>query len=167
MNIIAALDKNCGIGYQNRLLYRIPEDMQYFKALTTGKVVVMGRSTLNSFPGGLPLPNRINAVLSRDASLRIENAAVFNSIAALLDFLKAYPAEDVFVIGGETVYEQLIDLCDTAYLTEIDAERPADAFFTKKIFAPPWRKTHRSETKEFDGLKYAFCVYKKDLTPVD
>ena len=108
MNLIAAVDKNWAIGYQNKLLTSIPEDMKFFRQTTTGKVVVMGRKTLESFPGKKPLKNRTNIVLTKNPSYQAEGAIVVHNEDELWEELKKYDSEDIFVIGGESIYRQLL-----------------------------------------------------------
>ena len=120
MNLIANVDRNWAIGKNNKLLVRIPDDMKFFRQTTTGKVVVMGRKTLESFPGGMPLKNRTNLVLTSDPGYRVKDAVVLHSMEELRKELEKYPDEDVFVIGGESVYRQLLPLCDVAHITKTD-----------------------------------------------
>ena len=120
MKIIVAADKNWGIGKDNKLLVSIPADMKMFRQETTGKVCVMGRKTLESFPGGLPLKNRINIVLTRNENYKVKDAIIVHSIEELMEELKKYPAEDVYCIGGDTIYKQLLPYCDAAQVTKID-----------------------------------------------
>ena len=108
MKIIVAADKNWGIGKDNKLLVSIPADMKMFRQETTGKVCVMGRKTLESFPGGLPLKNRTNIVLTRNENYKVKDAIIVHSIEELMEELKKYPAEDVYCIGGDTIYKQLL-----------------------------------------------------------
>jgi len=159
MNLIVAVDKNWGIGCENKLLFSIPDDLKNFRKLTKGKVVVMGRRTLESLPGGLPLKDRTNIVLSRDKELQIPGAVVCNSIDNLLDELEKYDDENIFIIGGQTVYEELLDYCNTAYITEINAEFPADAFFPDITKMPNWVRVDESKRKEHEGIRYIFCEY--------
>lgn len=128
MNVIAAVDENWAIGNRNELLVRIPADHKFFREETTGKVVILGRKTLQTFPGGLPLKNRENLILSGNENFKVKDAEVFNSIEELLERLKDYDTEDVYVIGGESVYRQLLPYCDTAHITKIDRAYEADAF---------------------------------------
>ena len=114
MNIIVAVDKNWAIGKDNKLLVSIPSDMKFFRETTTGKVVVMGRKTLESFPGGQPLKKRTNIVLTSDRNYKVKDAIVVHTVEELLQTLKAYKQEDIYVIGGESVYRQLLPYCDTA-----------------------------------------------------
>ena len=159
MNLIAAVDSNNGIGIDGNLLYRIPEDLRYFKQMTYGKVVVMGHSTLKAMPGGRPLPGRINIVLTRTPGLKIEGCTVCASLAELWQAISAYNTEDVFVIGGEAVYTQLMDYCARAYITKIHGRKPADRFFPRLEGAPGWVLVSASEEKEHQGLRFTFCVY--------
>ena len=114
MNLIAAVDKNWAIGCKNKLLVSIPADMKFFRETTTGKVVVMGRKTLESFPNGQPLKKRVNIVLTRDKNFKAGDAIIVHSMEELREELKKYPSEDIYVIGGETIYKQLLDDCDVA-----------------------------------------------------
>ena len=109
MNLIAAVDKNWAIGKNNELLVRIPMDQKFFRETTTGKVVVMGRKTLESFPNGLPLKNRTNIVLTHNPNYKVNDAIIVHSLDELHEELKKYNSEDVYVIGGEKIYEQLLD----------------------------------------------------------
>ena len=109
MNLIAAVDQNWAIGNKNELLVRIPADQKFFRETTTGKVVVMGRKTLESFPNGLPLKNRTNIVLTHDHTYKVPGAVVVHDMDELHEELKKYDSEDIYVIGGETIYRQLLD----------------------------------------------------------
>ena len=129
MNVIAAVDANWAIGYKNDLLVRIPHDQKWFQQVTTGKVIVMGRKTLETFPNGLPLKNRVNIVLTKSLDFKVKGAIIVNDIESLMKELEKYNSEDVFVIGGESVYSQLIDKCDTAYITKIDYNYQEDRYF--------------------------------------
>ena len=128
MNLIAAVDKNWAIGKDNGLLVSIPADMKFFRETTTGKFVVMGRKTLESFPNGLPLKNRVNIVLTTDYSYQVKDAVIVHSKEELEEELQKYNSEDIYVIGGESVYRLLLDACDTAHITKIDYAYEADAF---------------------------------------
>lgn len=161
MNVIAAVDQNWAIGNKNQLLVRIPADQKFFRETTVGKVVVMGRKTLESLPNGLPLKDRVNLVLTRDHSYRVPGAAVLHSKRELFAELKRYPSEDVYVIGGEKVYAELIDACDTAYITRIDFAYDADAYFPRLDGRPGWRMTEESEEQTYFDLEYYFCKYER------
>ena len=120
MNIIVAVDKNWAIGKDNKLLVSIPADMKMFRQETTGKVVVMGRKTLESFPNGLPLKNRTNIVLTGNKDYNVKDAIIVHTVEELLEEIKKYPSEEVYCIGGDSVYKQLLPYCDTAHVTKID-----------------------------------------------
>ena len=119
MNLIVAVDENWAIGKDNKLLVSIPSDMKFFRETTTGKVVVMGRKTLESFPNGLPLKNRTNIVLTRNRDYQVKDAIVVHSVPELLVKLDKYSSEDVYVIGGDSVYQELLPYCDVAHVTKI------------------------------------------------
>ena len=161
MNIIAAVDKNWAIGYKNKLLVSIPSDMKFFRETTTGKVVVMGRKTLESFPGGKPLKNRVNIVLTRAEGYKTEGAVIVNSLDELHEELKKYNSEDVYVIGGESIYAQLLDECDVAHITKIDYEYSADAYFPDLDKNPDWHITAESEEQTYFNLEYYFYKYER------
>ncbi|MEO2262728.1 dihydrofolate reductase [Dorea sp. YH-dor228] len=161
MNIIVAADKNWAIGKNNKLLVSIPQDMKFFRETTTGKVVVMGRKTLESFPGGQPLKKRVNIVLTSDKNYHVNGADIVHSIDALLEELKKYPAEDIYVIGGESIYRQLLPYCDKAYVTKIDHAYDADTFFPNLDEDPQWRMTKTSDEQTYFDLEYEFTIYER------
>lgn len=161
MNLIAAVDKNWGIGLKNKLLVSIPDDMKFFRQTTTGKVVVMGRKTLESFPGGKPLKNRVNIVLTRDRSFHPDGAVAVHDLDELHEELKKYPSEDIYVIGGESIYRQLLDECDVAHITRINYAYEADAFFPDLDKKTEWRITADSEEQTYFDLEYCFYKYEK------
>lgn len=126
ISLIAAVARNGAIGHNNKLLYWLPNDLKRFKALTTGHTIVMGRKTFESFPKGA-LPNRRNVVLSRQ-SVSFPGAEVFSSLEAALASCSS--DEEVFIIGGETLYRQSIAIAHRLYLTHVDdVPTQADAFF--------------------------------------
>ena len=159
MNIIVAADKNWAIGKNNKLLVSIPQDMKFFRETTTGKVVVMGRKTLESFPGGQPLKKRVNIVLTSDKNYHVNGADIVHSIDALLEELKKYPAEDIYVIGCESIYRQLLPYCDKAYVTKIEHAYDADTFFPNLDEDPQWRMTKTSDEQTYFDLEYEFTIY--------
>lgn len=161
MNLIAAVDKNWAIGNENRLLVSIPADMKFFRETTTGKVVVMGRKTLESFPNGLPLKNRINIVLTANPSYQVKDAVVVHSEEELSEELKKYADGDVYVIGGESIYRMLLNACDTAYITKIDYAYEADAYFPNLDEKPEWKLTADSEEQTYFDLEFHFLKYEK------
>jgi dihydrofolate reductase len=161
MNLIVAVDKNWGIGCQNRLLVSIPEDMKFFRSETGGKVVVMGRKTLESFPGGQPLKNRTNIVLTKNPSYQVKGAIVLHSTEAVLEELKKYPTEDIYIIGGESIYREFLPYCDVAHVTYIDHAYEADAYFPNIDEMPDWKLTGESEEKTYFDLEFTFRRYEK------
>ena len=161
MNIIVAADNNWAIGKNNKLLVSIPQDMKFFRETTTGKVVVMGRKTLESFPGGQPLKKRVNIVLTSDKNYHVNGADIVHSIDALLEELKKYPAEDIYVIGGESIYRQLLPYCDKAYVTKIEHAYDADTFFPNLDEDPQWRMTKTSDEQTYFDLEYEFTIYER------
>ena len=159
MNVIAAVDANWAIGYKNELLVKIPNDQKWFHKITTGKVVVMGRKTMETFPNGMPLKNRTNIVLTGDRALRVKDAELVYGIEELLEKLKQYNTEDVYVIGGESVYEELLPYCDTAYITKIDYTYQADRYFPNLVNDADWHIESESEEQTYFDLEYYFVKY--------
>lgn len=161
---IVAVDKNWAIGKNNQLLYNVPSDMKFFRETTINQIVVYGLNTLKSFPNGNPLPNRINIVLSFD-DIKKENLKVAKSIEELMEILKEYKNEnkDVFICGGASIYKQMIDISDEAYITKINATtNDADVFFPNLDEKENWEMENESEIiqDEKSGLAIKFCVYK-------
>lgn len=151
MNLIVAADANWGIGKDNKLLVSIPADMKFFRNTTTGNVVIMGRKTLESFPGGLPLKNRVNIVLTRDKNYQAKGAVVVHSVEEALEEAKKYE-EEVYVIGGDSVYKQMLPYCSKAYVTKIDFAYEADSFFPDLDKEGEWKVTGRSEEQTYFDL---------------
>lgn len=161
MNAIVIVDKNWAIGCGNRLLVSIPADMKFFRETTKEKVVVMGRKTLESFPGGQPLKNRINIVLTKDQNYTAKGATVLHSLEEVLEELKQYDSNDIYVIGGETVYRQMLPYCSTAYVTKIDHIYEADTYFPDLDKMKEWEMTGVSEEQTCFDLEYVFTKYEK------
>ena len=161
MNLIAAVDKNWAIGLHNKLLVSIPADMKFFREVTTGNVVVMGRKTLESFPNGQPLKKRTNIVLTSDPDYQVKDAVVVHNMDELHEELKKYPSDSIYIIGGESVYLQLLDECDVAHITKIDYEYEADAYFPNLDENPEWEITADSDEQTYFDLEYYFYKYEK------
>lgn len=161
MNLIVAADKNWAIGYKNQLLVSIPQDMKFFRTTTTGKVIVMGRKTLESFPNGQPLKNRTNIVLTSDKNYQVKDAIVLHSIEEVLEELKKYDTEDVYVIGGDSVYRQFLPYCQKAYVTKIDHAYEADTYFPNLDAHEDWEMTKTSEEQTYFDLEYVFTIYEQ------
>ena len=161
MNLIVAVDSNWAIGNKNELLIRIPNDMKHFREETTGKVVVLGRKTLETFPQGLPLKNRTNIILSKDKNYKVKDAIVVHSIKELLEELKNYPDENIYIIGGDSVYRQLLPYCDVAHVTKIEHAYEADAFFPDLDADPEWEITAESDEQTYFDIAYYFLKYER------
>lgn len=161
MNLIAAVDVNWAIGYKNKLLVSIPDDMKFFRQTTTGKVVVMGRKTLESFPNGQPLKNRVNIVLTSDKNYKVKDAIVVHDLDELHKELEQYNSEDVYVIGGESIYRQLLDECNVAHITKIDYAYDADAYFPNLDEKEEWQITEDSDEQTYFDLEYYFYRYER------
>lgn len=161
MNLIVAVDKNWAIGKDNRLLVSIPADMKFFRSVTTGKVVVMGRKTLESFPNGLPLKNRTNIVLTQNPDFRVKDAIVCHSVPEVLEELKQYESGDVYVIGGDSIYRQFLPYCDVAHVTKVDHTYEAGAWFPNLDEMPEWEITADSEEQTYFDLEYCFLKYER------
>ena len=157
MNAIAAVDANWAIGNKNRLLTSIPADMKFFREKTMGHVVVMGRKTLESFPNGLPLKNRVNIVLTANRSYKVKDAIIVHTKEELLEELKKYDSNELYVIGGGSIYEMLIPYCDTAYITKIDHAYAADTYFPNLDQMDDWEMTEVSEEQTCFDLEYVFA----------
>jgi len=161
MNLIVAVDKNWAIGKNNKLLVSIPDDMKFFRETTSGHVVVMGRKTLESFPNGKPLKNRVNIVLTSDKNYSVNDAVVVNSLDELREELKKYNSDDIYVIGGDSVYKQLLDDCDVAHVTYIDYAYDADSYFPNLDADPNWEIAEESEEQTYYDLEFYFRKYVK------
>ena len=161
MNLIAAADKNWGIGKDGALLCRLKGDMRFFREHTVGKVVVMGRSTLESFPGGNPLKDRVNIVLTRRPDFEKEGCIIVRSMEELMEEINRYPADDVMIIGGASVYNELMDMCDKLYITKIDAAFDADTFLNDPDLDPNFKVIWKSERMEENGISYQFFEYRR------
>lgn len=161
MNAIAAVDANWAIGNKNRLLTSIPADMKFFREKTMGHVVVMGRKTLESFPNGLPLKNRVNIVLTENRSYKVKDAIIVHTKEELLKELKKYDSNELYVIGGGSIYEMLIPYCDTAYITKIDYVYAADTYFPNLDQMDDWEMTEVSEEQTCFDLEYVFAKYER------
>ncbi|RGO27820.1 dihydrofolate reductase [Dorea sp. OM02-2LB] len=162
MKLIAAVDKNWAIGYKNQLLVSIPSDMKQFRQKTTGHIVVMGRKTLESFPGGLPLKNRRNIVLTSNRNYQVKDAVIVHSEEELKEELKKYDTDEIFVIGGESIYRMLEPLCDEAFITKIDHSYQADAHFPNLDADPSWVLKEESEENTCFDLEYVFTRYERE-----
>lgn len=159
MNIIVAVDQNWAIGKDNDLLVSIPADMKMFRQETTGKVVVMGRKTLETFPNGLPLKNRTNIIITKNKDFQVKDAIVVHSIEEALEAVKDYPTEDVYCIGGDSIYRQMLPYCDVAHITKIEFAYEADRYFPNLDEMTDWEIETESEEHTYFDLEYSFVKY--------
>lgn len=174
MNLVVAVDKNWGIGNKGDLLVRLKGDLKHFAELTTGRTVILGSNTLATFPGGRVLKNRKNIVMNWDPDYAPEGATVAHSMDELFEILKEYDTDNVFAIGGASIYRQLLPYCKTAYITKVLGDFEKDAFFTNLDELDNWKCVQAGgvmesiETDKIGPLKdgtvpekvgYIFTVY--------
>jgi dihydrofolate reductase len=159
MKAIANVDLNWGIGCNGNLLVRIPEDMRFFKETTLGKIVVMGKDTFDSLPGRQPLKERTNIVLSRNNDFNPSGVIKCSSIGDLNQNLSKYNLNDVFVIGGESLYKQLLPFCSEAYITKVESRFDADKFFVNLDMEDAWEVIEESEVKTHNDISFRFVKY--------
>ena len=158
MNAIVVADRNWAIGRNNGLLFSLPGDMKHFRTLTSGGTVIMGRRTLDSFPGGRPLPKRRNIVITRDPDFCREGCEIVHSPEAALAL--AGDGDDVWLIGGGSIYAALLNRCRRACVTRVDTAAPeADVFFPDLDALPEWTVEHTGEPITENGLTYRFVDY--------
>ena len=162
MNLIVAADNKWGIGKDGGLLAHLPSDMKYFKEHTQGKAVVMGRKTLDSLPGGKGLPNRVNYVLTTNPDLKAERCVAVHSEDELWDAISRYEPDDVYLIGGASLYNWFYTLCERLYVTKMDADLGADTFITNFDEDPGFEIISESEPITENGITYRFVVYQKN-----
>ena len=159
MKMIVAVSKNWGIGKNGDLLFSIPSDMKFFRETTKGATVIMGRKTLDSFPGGKPLKNRINIVLTNDKNFAREGVVVCHSKEEVLAETEKY--DNVFVIGGGAIYSMFLENCHTAYITKVNADADADTFIDNFDNLSEWELSEESLPSEDNGYVLRFCKYTK------
>lgn len=159
MKAIVAVDEKWGIGKKNDLLFSIPADMDFFRKTTSGKVIVMGSNTLKSFPNGKPLKNRVNIVLYPGGEKR-DDCIVVDSLEELSKTLKAYPTDDVFIVGGAMFYKTMLPYCSEVYVTKVKEDGGAEVFFENLDRLSSWRLTYMGEECESNGHKFNFTRYR-------
>ncbi len=163
MRAIFHADRRWGIGKNNGLMFSLPKDMKFFRETTAGKVVVMGLNTLRSFPEGKPLKNRVNIVLSPE---EVEGAVTVHHLDELFAEVKKYPPQDVFVIGGASVYRALLPYCTEALVTKVDADGGADAFAPDLDADERFALLFESAPETDNGYSIRFCTYRnRDVQP--
>lgn len=160
MKLIVAVSKIWGIGKDGDLLFHFPEDMKFFRETTKGSIVIMGRTTLDSLPGGEPLKGRVNIVLTRNRKLKKDGV---NFVYSIDELLREVGEKEAFVIGGAEVYTSLLQYCDEAYVTKIDALVDADKYIPNLDELPEWKVTCESDTliDEKTQIKFSFLKYEK------
>ena len=161
MKAILSADRNWGIGNGNKLLVSIPSDMKFFRQTTTGKVVVMGRKTLESFPNGQPLKNRTNIVLTSNPDYKVKDAVIVHSKEELLKTLEQYDSENIYIIGGESIYRMMLPYCDTVFVTKIDRAFQADTFFPNLDEMEEWQMTEEGDEQTCFDLEFRFTKYER------
>lgn len=159
MNLIAATDLNWGIGKDGGLLTHLSGDLKYFKEKTSGKVVVMGRATLESLPNGKPLPNRTNIVLTSQPNFEKEGCITVHSMDELRDECLKYDSDDVMIIGGEQIYMQMMKYCDRLFITKIFETYAADKHLMNVDKMRRFELASESDVKEENGVQYQFLEY--------
>ncbi len=161
MQAIVAVDSNWAIGNKGQLLVSIPADQKNFRNITMGKAIVYGRKTLETFPQQVVLPGRRNIILSTRPDYEVRNAEVVHSRQELLDAVKDMDPDDVFIIGGASVYKEFLDDCDTCIVTFIDREYEADSFFPNLDKLPEWELTDESDEQVYFDITYTYRTYKR------
>ena len=146
---------------RHELLVRIPEDQKWFRETTTGKAVIMGRKTLESFPNKSPLKNRLNVVITSDMNYSVPGAVVVHSIDEAVEAVRDYADDDVYVIGGESIYRQMLPLCSTAHITKVDYAYQADAHFPDLDKEEGWKITETSDERTYFDIIYEFVKYER------
>ena len=155
------MDERWGIGNYDKLLVQIPKNQKLFMEETAGKVVVVGRKALQTFPQGMPMQGRTTIVLSKKSDLKIKGATVLSSVEALLKELKKYPDKDIYVAGGESVYEQLLPYCNVVHVTKIDRAYAANKYFPNLDKDPEWKITAESDEQTYFDIAYEFLKYER------
>lgn len=161
MNLIVAVDENWAIGNKGELLVRIPNDQKMFRNETVGKVVVLGRKTMDTFPQKQPLAKRTNIILTKNRDYKVKDAMVVHSIEELLEELKNYNSEDIYIIGGDSIYRQMLPYCDVAHVTYIEETYAADSYFPNLEKDPDWEMTAESEEQTYFDITYYFRKYER------
>ncbi len=158
MDLIVAVYDDWGIGCCGTQPVALSADRKFFRETTKGAMVIVGRKTLADFPGGKPLPNRVNVVLTRN-TVDMEGVTVCHSPEEAAQLAKG--AERSFVIGGGSVYSQMLDFCDTAYVTKVHAQPVSDTYFPNLDDHPQWRMEQVLQSGEENGIGYEMCLYKR------
>lgn len=164
MNVIVAVDSNWGIGYAGTQAIVLAADRKHFRDLTDGGIVIVGRKTLEDFPGGNPLKNRTNIIITKNPDYQRDGAIVVHDLKELSDALKNYDDENIFVVGGDSIFRMLLPYCKYAYLTIIQACPVSDRFFPNLDADPDWVIDNKGSEQAENGTKFSFVKY-KNLNP--
>ena len=161
MDAIVAVYSDWGIGDGGTQPVVLKADRRHFRSLTDGSAVIVGRKTLADFPGGKPLANRFNIVVSRQG-INVDGALVVHSTGEALDAAEDF--EQCFVIGGASVYMQFFNYLERVYVTKIDTEPQSDSFFPNLDRNPEWECVAQEPWEEENGIRYCFCTYEKKFS---
>lgn len=162
MKLVVAVDKNWAIGQGGQLLVNIPADKRYFRELTKNNIVVMGRKTFEGLPNTLPLESRVNIVLTNQKDYKAKGIEVANSKEEVMELVKKYPGKEVFIIGGQMIYELFLEECKEAFVTKIDYHYQADKYCPNLDTLEDWEMVGISEEETYYDLEYYFCKYEKN-----
>ncbi len=159
MELIVAVYEDWGIGANGTQPVALHADRKFFRQTTREACVIVGRKTLADFPGGRPLPNRINVVISRGA-VDTEGVVICRSPEEAAEYTKQYPK--VMVIGGGSIYRQMLPYCDKAYVTKVHAKLESDTFFPNLDEMDDWMLSEVLQSGEEDGIRYEMCLYERN-----
>lgn len=162
MKAIVAVDSNWGIGRDNNLLISIPEDMKFFREKTMGKTLILGRKNLESFPNKKPLKNRRHIMLTKNRDYKAEGVEIVYSIEEALEKIKDIDSDDVYVVGGQAIYEDFLEYCDIIYVTKIQKDLNAEKFFPNLDKLENWEKIFESDENKHQDIKYTYTTYKNN-----
>ncbi len=160
MNAIVVVDENWAIGKNGDLLVHLPGDLKYYRQKTINNVIIVGRKTLESFPGSKPLPDRTNIVITRNENYEAPDCIVCTSVDEVMQKIAGYDTEKVFVAGGGEIYKQFMDKCDGFYVTKIYKGFDADTYFPN-LDELGYKVTWESEIQEEKGITYRFLKYER------
>lgn len=161
MILIAAVDLSFGIGNEGQLLAHIKKDLQYFKDKTTGQLILLGRKTLETFPGKKPLPNRQNIILSHDKDYFVEGADICHNMEEVFNLAKLSPDKQLYIAGGGSIYKQFLPYCSTALITKFHQSYPADVYLENLDRSPNWLLKEESDLFTEENINFSFCVYER------
>lgn len=164
MELIACVNNYWCIGKNNDLLYHLSTDMKFFREKTKDNVIIVGRKTLESFPGGKPLKNRVNIVLTTDKSYYRDDCIIVHSIENVLEEIKKYDDKTIYVCGGEQIYKLFEPFCDTAYITKVNDDLKGDKYFPNLNNIENWILSEESDTITENGYEFKFCTYRNKLS---